>query len=506
MSRQIGPAAPSAAQLGEIALRYGFHLSDADLESFRRLMESALESYARLDALTPPVVQVRYPRGPSYRPDPKDNRLNAWYWKCLIKGAADGPLAGKRVVAKDNICVAGVPMMNGSSVLEGYVPDLDATVITRVLDAGGEVVGKATCEHLSFGGSSFTSDTGPVLNPHDVTRATGGSTSGGAALVAVGESELALGTDQGGSIRIPAAWCGVCGLKPTYGLVPYTGIFPIELTQDHVGLIAATVTDIALLLTVVAGEDGLDPRQRNAQVKPYMKSLRHDARGLRIGLLTEGFQWPQVSDPAVDGLVAQAARRCREVGMEIEDVSIPLHRDGVHIWKAIAIEGRARLMVQGNATGTNWKGQYNLSLLEAFARGRQSKSDALSDNVKLVAMLGDHLQNAYYGRYYALAQNLSRTLASAYDAALFKFDVLAMPTAPMVATVLPATTSSREEKFARSLEMNPNTSPFNVTGHPAITIPCGRVGGLPVGLMLVGRRWEEDVVLRAAYALEQIYG
>src|SRR5207249_7877084 len=157
-----------------------------------------------------------------------------------------------------------IPMMNGSAVLEGYVPDVDATLVTRILDAGGEIVGKAVCEHLCFSGGSHTSDTGPVLNPHDPKRSAGGSSSGSAALVVARECDMAIGGDQGGSSRIPSSYSGAVGLKPTYGLVPYTGVFPIELTLDHTGPIARTAADCALLLEAIAGADGLDPRQSGA--------------------------------------------------------------------------------------------------------------------------------------------------------------------------------------------------------------------------------------------------
>ena len=272
-------------------------------------MDGVLASYRRLDQFAEPTLPVKYQRDPGYRPPAAENRLNAWYWKCSIKGAASGPLAGKKIAIKDNTCVAGIPMMNGSSVLEGYVPDVDATVVTRMLDAGGEIVGKAVCESLCFSGGSHTSDTGPVLNPHDPTRSAGGSSSGSAALVVAGECDMAMGGDQGGSIRIPSSYCGAVGHKPTYGLVPYTGVFPIELTLDHTGPIARTAADAALLLEVIAGPDGLDPRQPpGLRTEAYTKSLTGDAKGLRIGIVNEGFGWPN-SEPDVEAMVREAAQR-----------------------------------------------------------------------------------------------------------------------------------------------------------------------------------------------------
>src|SRR6266576_170726 len=297
------PAKPTIEQLREIAQTYSMHCTDADLESFSGLMGPALDSYRRIDQLTEPALAVRYPRTGGHRPAADENPLNAWYQKCSIKGASSGILAGKRIAIKDNVCVAGVPMMNGSSALEGYVPEFDATIVTRILDAGGEIVGKAVCEHLCFSGGSHTSDTGHVLNPHDPKRSAGGSSSGSAALVVADECDMAIGGDQGGSIRIPSSFCGAVGHKPTHGLVPYTGVFPIELTLDHTGPIARTAGDAAQLLEVLAGADGLDPRQpAGLRTEAYTKQLTGDARGLRIGIVTVGFGWPN-SEPDVDDMV-----------------------------------------------------------------------------------------------------------------------------------------------------------------------------------------------------------
>ena len=216
------PEKPTIEQLRAIAHMYNLHLSDADLESFRSLMSATFESYRRIDQLPEPALPVHYARTGGYRPTADENPLNAWYQKCSIKGAASGPLAGKRIAMKDNVCVAGVPMMNGSVVLEGYVPEFDATIVTRILDAGGEIVGKAVCESLCFSGSSFTADTGPVLNPHHPTHSAGGSSSGSAALVVAGECDMAIGGDQGGSISIPSGVAPLSWSARTWKLIRYT--------------------------------------------------------------------------------------------------------------------------------------------------------------------------------------------------------------------------------------------------------------------------------------------
>src|SRR6266852_3823401 len=437
------PAKPTIGQLREIAHMYGMHLNDADLESFRGLMGAIFESYHRIDQLSEPVLPVRYARTGGYRPTAEENPLNAWYQQCSIKGAASGPLVGKRIAIKDNVCVADVPMMNGSWVLEGYVPEFDATIVTRILDAGGEIVGKAVCESLCFSGSSFTADTGPVLNPHHPAYSAGGSSRGSAALVVAGECDMAIGGDQGGSITIPSCWCGAYGLKPTYGLVPYTGVFPIELTLDHTGPIARTARDAAQLLEVLAGSDGLDPRQpAGLRTEAYTKQLTGHARGLRIGIVKEGFGWPD-SEPDVDAMVREAAQRLTRAGATVSELSIPLHRDGIHIWNAIAVEGATMLMVAGNSMGTNWKGHYTTSLLDFYGRSRRVRANDLSETVKLVILLGQYMQDNYQGRYYAKAQNLARVLRAAYDDALGNVDLLLMPTLPLKATLLPAPNASR---------------------------------------------------------------
>ena len=495
---------PPLDELGRIAKSYGLDASAEDLASFRNLMDGVLASYRRLDQFAEPTLPVKYPRDAGYRPPASENRLNAWYWKCSIKGATSGPLAGKKIAIKDNVCVAGIPMMNGSAVLEGYVPDVDATLVTRILDAGGEIVGKAVCEHLCFSGGSHTSDTGPVLNPHDPKRSAGGSSSGSAALVVARECDMAIGGDQGGSIRIPSSYSGAVGLKPTYGLVPYTGVFPIELTLDHTGPIARTAADCALLLEAIAGVDGLDPRQSGAvRTEAYTKKLPGDVRGLRIGFVPEGFGWPN-SEPDVDKMVLDAAQRLTRAGATVTEVSVPLHRDGIHIWNAIAVEGATMLMVSGNSMGTNWKGHYTTSLLDFYGRSRRARANDLSETVKLVILLGQYMQDNYHGRYYAKAQNLARVLRAAYDDALGNVDLLLMPTLPLKATLLPAPNASREEYVGRALEMIANTGPFDVTGHPAITVPAGMSGGLPVGMMLIGRHWEDATVLRAADAFQKL--
>ena len=226
---------PTIAQLRDIAKQCGLSLADADLKSFRGLMASSVGAYNIIDALPDEVPKVVYPRTPGHRPGPEENPRNAWYRKTSIKGAPGGKLKGKKIALKDNIMLAGVPMMNGAATLEGFIPEFDAPIVTRMLDEGAEIVGKTHCELFCLSGGSHTNATGPVHNPHKMGYSAGGSSSGSAVVVSLGEADMAIGGDQGGSIRMPASFSGVYGMKPTWGLVPYTGIMPIEIFVDHTG-------------------------------------------------------------------------------------------------------------------------------------------------------------------------------------------------------------------------------------------------------------------------------
>lgn len=501
---------PGIEDLRPIADAYGLGLSDADLASFAGLIGPMLAAYDVLDTLAEPVLlPVGYPRDGGRAPLPDENPLGAWAWRGEVDGEADGPLAGKRVAVKDNICVAGMPMVNGSATLEGYVPDVDATVVTRTLAAGGRILGKATCEDLCVSAGSHTAHAGPVRNPRDPGRSAGGSSGGSAALVAAGEVDLALGGDQGGSIRVPAAFCGVLGLKPTWGLVPYTGIFPIEPSLDHVGPMAATVPDLAAYLQALAGADDFDPRQPSAALAPsaYTRMLsRADLSGVRVGLVEEGFGLDG-SEPEVDDAVRDAAHRLEKAGAVVSVVSVPWHRLGPAIWTPVIFEGAAALMVRGNGLGWGWKGVYPAGLLDTFARGLATRAAELSETVKLLVLAAEHVHREAGNRYYAKGQNLVHALRDAYDEVLtHQVDVLAMPTAPMRPTLLPGPGASREEYVARALEAIPNTAPFDATGHPALSVPCQPAGSLPIGMQLIGRHFGDGLLLRVANAYEELVG
>ena len=492
---------PTLDQMREIVRSFGMSMSDGEIRSFLDLMEPTLEAYDRVDALRDAPPTVKYPRTPGTRPGAGENPMNAWYVKCEIRGAPGGKLSGKTVALKDNVCLAGVPMMNGASTLEGYTPDLDATVVTRMLDAGATIMGKAHCEYFCLSGGSHTNASGPVHNPWKIGHTAGGSSSGSGALVGAGEVDMAIGGDQGGSIRIPASFSGCYGMKPTHGLVPYTGIMPIEPTIDHTGPMTGTVADNALLLEVIAGADGLDPRQYKPRADEYTKALGRGAGGMRIGVVEEGFGLAN-SEPGVDAKVRAAAERFRAMGATVEDVSIPMHSDGLAIWTPVALEGATDTMMKGNGFGTGWKGLYVTSLLDAHANWR-ARADELSHSLKITMMIGEYMLKHHRGHYFAKSQNLARQLTAAYDDALGRYDLLLMPTLPMVAPPIPGPDAPLGLYIQRAFEMIPNTAPFDITGHPSMSIPCGLSDGLPVGLMLTGKHYDEATIYRAAHAFEQ---
>ena len=492
---------PTPTQLRAAASEVGLDLTDADVASFIELMKPGVAAYNVVDAMPDNLPAVRYPRTPGYRPTGEENRHNAWYVKTRIEGASSGKLRGRTVALKDNIMLAGVPMMNGSSTLEGYMPDIDATVVERILDAGGTIVGKAHCEAFCLSGGSHTNASGPVHNPRRQGFSAGGSSSGSAAVVASGDADMALGGDQSGSIRIPSSYCGTYGMKPTHGLVPYTGIMPIEIYIDHTGPITRTVADNALLLEVLAGPDGYDPRQYNPRTHPYASLVEGGIKGLRIGVVTEGFQLPN-AEADVNAKVRAAAARLATLGAELAEISIPMHAVGQAIWMPIGVEGLTQTMMWGDGYGVSRGDLYVTSLMD-FHRGWRTRANELSETTKLLTMLGTYIREQHGSRYYGKAMNLTRRLTAAYDAALATHDLLLMPTTPIKATPLPASDAPREHYIDCAFNMFANTAPADICHHPAMAIPCGMSDGLPVSMMLTGKHFDEPTIYRAAFAFEQ---
>lgn len=490
---------PTREQIAEIIRGFGMSASDDQVALYRDLVEGAIAGNAALDEFPDDEVQPGAAERNWERPEPADNPFNAWYVKTDIAGSESGKLKGRTVAIKDNLFVAGVPLMDGTNILDGYIPPVDATVVTRILDAGGTLTGKAVCEAFCFSGGSHTSDSGPVQNPHNPAHSAGGSSSGSAALVAGGEVDLAIGCDQGGSIRIPSSFCGIYGMKPTHGLVPYTGILGMGPVIDHVGPMTANVTDNALLLEVIAGDDGLDSRQYNPRTDEYTKCLQHGIAGLRVGVVTEGFDH-ESSEPDVDAKVRSAAESLGKMGATVREVSIPMHRLGPPIGFAV-MQQTIDVMFHNDGCLTNRLDPAVVSFLDAQRAWRQRVNE-LPVTIKVMLLATEFLKQEHGYHYVAKGTNLVRQLRASYDDVLKDVDLLLMPTTPMKATPLPPADVDPATSWGLAVGPLANTMPFNNTHHPAMSVPCGMSEGLPVGMMLIGRHFEESTIYRAAHAFE----
>ncbi|MEJ0020048.1 MAG: amidase family protein [Acetobacteraceae bacterium] len=423
---------PDADQLVELAATLNLRLSPKEAELYLPVILDAMRQLdtfvqSRADESAPPLL---YPeRGPGYRPSLTEDRYQAWLWKCAIGGGGSGLLAGKTVSYKDHISVAGIPQVFTSQAMEGFVPDVDATVVTRVLAAGGKVTGK----HMMNG---FMGDYGKPVNPHNPDRITGGSSSGSGAALAAGEVDVSFGGDQGGSIRLPAAYCGVVGLKPTFGLVSHFAVgFAFEPSTDHVGPMARTVPDVAAALQAVAGYDDNDPRQRRdiPESIDALSDLDGGVRGLRIGILEEGFAEP--IEPAVAEGVLAAVATLEKLGAEVTRISVPQHAQMDAAYAALVFEG-ARAIHDVGFFGIGAKTYYPASVITAVDRMFRHHGDMMQPRTKLNHLIAELSRRNYHGGVYAKAHNVRPSYVAAFDRALAKVDVLALPTVRTIAPLV----------------------------------------------------------------------
>lgn len=494
---------PTEDDVQDIADSLYFFPSDEEVAEYTDVIDRSLALFDRLDELPLPHRPIKYgARDPGYHPSPEEDPLNLYITKCYVKGAPRGKLAGKRVGLKDNLCLAGVPLTNGSRVAEGYVPDIDAAVVDRLLDAGAVIVGKMNMDDFAFAATGETSAFGPPRNPHNPDYSAGGSSGGSGAAVAAGEVDLALGVDEGGSGRGPAAWCGVVSIKPTHGLVPTYGLIYMDHTLDFICPIARTVEEVAL--EVLAGDDPRDPQWVRGPIKVdrYTRAIGKDVSGMKIGLIKEAFSLA-VSEPDVDQAVREAVRRLGERGVSAQEVSLPLFRDARAIWTALTAHSVAA-MVESDGEGY-WRGGWcNIGWQETFGRARRIRGHEFPPLLKMVAIEAKYMMQNYFSTYYSKAQNLRMVLREEVDRLLSEYDALALPTIPMKPLKLLTEPLGLREMGSRVASIARNTLPFNLTGHPAITVPCGPQGSLPIGMQLVGRHWDESTLFRLAHAWEQM--
>ncbi len=414
------------------------------------------------------------------------------------------PLAGVPVALKDNLCVHGVRTTASSKILEHFVPPFDATAVARLEAAGAIVVGKTNCDEFAMGSSTENSAFGPTRNPWAHDRIPGGSSGGSAVAVAAGMTPLALGSDTGGSIRQPAALCGITGLKPTYGRVSRYGLLAYASSLDQIGPFARTVEDAAIALSVIAGHDDADATSSRQPVPDYVAALGGDARGLRVGVPRTLLQ--QGVDAEVLAGFESGLKGLKDAGATIADVELPHAGAAIPVYYLVATaeassnlaryDGvRYGLRVTGDESAP---GRMHDELRVMYGRTRARGFGA---EVKLRIMLGTYVLSAgYYDAYYLKAQQVRTLIKRDYDDAFAHVDVIAMPTNPTAAYRI-------GEKIADPLQMYLGdifTVSANLTGLPAISLCCGFTGNnLPIGLQLTGRPFDEPTLLRIAHAFER---
>jgi aspartyl-tRNA(Asn)/glutamyl-tRNA(Gln) amidotransferase subunit A len=420
--------------------------------------------------------------------------LNAYITDEEIEGSEDGPLAGKTVAVKDNISTEGVRTTCGSKMLEEYVPPYDATVVERLKDAGATIPGKTNMDEFGMGTTTETSYFGATKNPVDEDRVPGGSSGGSAAVVAAGDADLALGTDTGGSIRCPAAFCGVVGIKPTYGLVSRYGLVAYANSLEQIGPIAPTVEDAAALLDVVAGPDENDgtTREEGADTD-FASAADGDVEGLTIGVPTELVEGAE--DAVVETFDA-AIEDFREQGATVEEVSLPSVEYAVAAYYVIAMSEASSNLARFDGVRYGNSGGYDGNWNESFSEAR---SEGFGDEVKRRILLGTYALSAgYHDKYYKQAQEARAWVKQDFDEAFEDVDVLASPTMP----ILPPKLGESLDDPLKMYLADANTTPVNLANLPAISVPAGDADGLPVGLQLVGPAFGEETIINAAAAVE----
>ena len=411
----------------------------------------------------------------------------------VAAGEDPGPLAGVPVAVKDNLCTRGAPTTCGSRILEGWHPPYDATVVARLRQAGAVVVGKSNMDEFAMGSSTETSAFGPTRNPWDTSRVPGGSSGGSAAAVAAGFVPLALGSDTGGSIRQPAALCGVVGLKPTYGAVSRYGLVAFASSLDQVGPFATSVVDAALLFDAIGGHDPLDSTSLD-RLPPRMASVVGDGvDGLSVGVLTEHLDG---AAPDVVRRVHEAAEACAAAGASVEEVSVPEVRYGLSAYYLIAPAEASSNLARYDGVRFGLR----VAADDVVAMNTATRTAGFGAEVKRRIMLGTYALSAgYVDAYYNQALRVRTLIAEAFATTYRRFDLLLGPTSPTTAFALGA---KLEDPLAMYLS-DVCTIPSNLAGHPAISVPFGTGDdGLPVGVQLMAPALAENTLLRAAAVLE----
>lgn len=413
----------------------------------------------------------------------------------FAKGDAAGILAGIPVGIKDNIVTEGLRTTCASKFLDNFVPVYNATVVNKLHEAGAITVGKLNMDEFAMGGSNENSAYQVTRNPWDLNRVPGGSSGGSAAAVAAGQVPFALGSDTGGSIRQPASYCGVVGLKPTYGLISRFGLVAFASSLDQIGPLTRSVEDSALALQSIAGYDAMDSTSAQVEVPNYSQALTGDVKGLRIGVPKEYMS--EGVDPKVKEAVMAALSVYESLGATWEEVSLPHTEYAVAAYYLLASSEASSNLARFDGVRYGVRTGHPDNLLDLYVR---SRSEGFGQEVKRRIMLGTYaLSSGYYDAFYLKAQKVRTLIKRDFDQAFEKYDLLIAPTAPTTAFKI-------GEQIDNPLQMYMNdilTIPVSLAGIPAISVPCGLADGLPVGMQIIGKPFDESTVLRAAHAYEQ---
>jgi len=405
-----------------------------------------------------------------------------------------GPLTGIPIALKDLLATQGIETTAGSRMLKGYIPPYSATVVERLRAAGAVFLGKTNMDEFAMGSSNEYSAYGPVLNPWDTTRVPGGSSGGSAAAVAADEAAIALGSDTGGSIRQPGALCGVIGLKPTYGRVSRYGLIAFASSLDQIGPLAKDVTDAALTLGAIAGHDPNDSTSVDAPVPDYVAGLQGGVKGLRLAVPREYFV--QGMQPGVEQAVRAAISALEGLGATVGEVLLPSTNHGLATYYIIApAEASANLArFDGVKYGYAHPSE---TLWEAYGKTRD---EGFGPEVKRRIMIGTYALSAtYYDAYYVKAQQIRTMVKADFDRVFTDYDAVLAPTSPTVAWPLGQKMSDPVQMYLSDA----CTLPVNIAGLPGVSVPCGLLDGLPVGLQIITPAFTEDLLLRIAYTYEQ---
>ena len=412
--------------------------------------------------------------------------------------APAGPLGGIPMAVKDVLCTEGVETTASSKILAGFIPPYNATSVQQALDAGAVMVGKTNCDEFAMGSSNENSAFGPVHNPWDLERVPGGSSGGSAAAVAAGMVSFALGSDTGGSIRQPAALCGVVGFKPTYGRTSRYGLIAFASSLDHVGTFTRTVADAADVLEVISGRDPRDSTTADRPGAEVRGNLEAGVRGLRLGVPREYFV--EGMEPGVEASVRATLAALQAEGAELVDISLPHTAYGVAVYYIIAPAEASSNLARMDGV------RFGLSSPEARTVADQyfaTRAQGFGPEVKRRIMIGTYaLSSGYYDAYYLKAQKVRTLVRQDFDAAFARCDAIVCATSPTVAFPIGAKTADPLAMYLNDVL----TIPADLAGVPAISVPCGFSEGLPVGLQVIGPMWRENVVLQVAAACEQLSG